>query len=100
MSVETEGRRSMTPHQLSEHIDTFISDQRRSPHTEHRWLAEYLGEILRIVRQVRSDNLDAEYRNMVTAFRLAEIAKERDDKKREIDALEKEIRRLEANTSL
>jgi hypothetical protein len=95
MSVETEVRRSMTPHELSEYIERFISGQRHSPHADHRWLADYLGEALRIVRQVRSDNLDAEYRNLVTAFRLVEIAKERDDKKREIDSLEKEIRRLE-----
>lgn len=88
-------KRQMTPHRLVGAIEEFISDNKLSGLIEHRWLADWLDETLRVARQVRAGgSLDPKYRELVSEFRLAEIDKAKGELQKEIGELDRETRKL------
>jgi hypothetical protein len=93
--VDAAEKRQMTPRGLVGAIEEFIGDNKRSVLVEHRWLADWLDETLRVARQVRSGNsLDPKYRELVAEFRLAEIDKAKSEHQKEIDDLDREARKI------
>lgn len=92
--MEAEPKRETTASALASVIGSYCQDQRRARDVDDRWLSSYLEDTLRIVRQVQFSNLDPDMREKVNAFRLAEIAKEKQAKQREIDVLDREAKKL------
>ncbi len=99
--TNAEAERPMTPHMLVGSIEKFIQDNRHSGLVEHRWLASYLGDILKIARQVRSggmSSLDQEYQELAREFRLTELATEKSTREKQIAELDREARKLLAES--
>lgn len=88
-------RKPFTAYNLVAALETYTQDNKHSRDVATRWFVSHVNEfVLPLARRMRSDNLDEGEAKLVARFRLAEIEKERDDKQREIDALNAEARKL------
>lgn len=86
--------RSKTANELCNFLDTFISDNARSRDLDNRWLADFLKSVLPACREVRNNNLSPETREKVNAFRALEIEEEMTRKRRELEILERDLKKL------
>jgi hypothetical protein len=90
-----EPMKTFTAAALASAIEDYCQSQRHSRDVSDRWLSSYLDKaVLGLVRQVRNNNLDMDLREQVNAFRLTEIEKEKQAKQKEIDALDREAKKL------
>lgn len=87
-------QRSKTANELCNFLDQFISDNSRSPNVDDRWLADYLKTALPMCREVRNNNLGPATRAKVNAFRALEIGEEMTRKRRELEILERDLKKL------
>lgn len=95
--AEAQEKRPTTAHDVVLSLEDFILSNRHSRDEAMRWLATYAGEaFLPLMRQARSGGFDEASRTQIARFRLAEIEKEKADKQREIDNLDREARTLQA----
>ena len=92
-----EARRRMDLFQLCAALERFIADNDTGGDLENRWLASHLLlTALPVAREVRNSNVGPEAREQINAFRAAEIENEMDRKRRELDALERDLKKVKA----
>lgn len=92
--ADVQEKRPTTVHGLVNTIDDFITSNRHSRDVELRWFASYMEEPLRIARQLRSGGLDEAERASVSVFRLHEIEAAKEQRRKEIDELDREAAKL------
>jgi len=93
--MDAQEQKPMGINSLLFEIERFITDNRFSQLHLNRWLAnDYLATIPALLRQARSDDLDTDWQKKIIAFRLRELDAQKVEKRKEIDQLEAETRRL------
>lgn len=86
----------MTINELIRTIQRFQNDAARSSSMESRWLCTVLQPALDAACEVGNSRLCEENRKDVNAFRAVEIEKELERKRRDIDALERDLKKVRA----
>lgn len=76
-------------------LDKFISDNKGSCDEAIRWFADEMVAALDLSRQLRS-GLGPELKAKVNAFRAAELEAEIERKRKDTEALERELKKLRA----
>jgi hypothetical protein len=92
-------RSRLTTFALCNTLERFISDNEHSRDVMCRWFSSHLKITLDVARQVRNDRTDDAVKAEVAAFRLAEIAAEKQRRQREIDELDQEARKISAKAA-
>lgn len=87
---------SMTVQELVRAIQKFSSDNERSNVVENRWLTHALAPAIEMLCEVGNSRLGPENRAAVNAFRAAEIERELERKRKDIEALERDLKRVRA----
>ncbi len=85
---------AITTNELCNFLDRYIERKESSGDVDERWLAHYLTTFRAAAREVRSSRLGPGAKAQVDAFRAAEIEKELQDKRRQIEVLERDLRKL------
>lgn len=91
--MEDAVHRPMTVQELVRHIQRFQGDCAHSRSVEERWLCTFLQPALDAACEVGDAHLNPENRASANAFRAAEIEKELDRKRRDIEALERDLKK-------
>jgi len=86
----------MTVQELVRAIQKFSGDNERSNSVENRWLCKALQPALDMLCEVGNCNLGPKNRAAVNAFRASEIEGELERKRRDIDALERDLQKVRA----
>lgn len=95
--MNVQARARMTPFQLCEALDQFVADNDHGGDLDDRWLANYVRQTtLPVAREIRNNNIGPETREQINAFRAAEIESEMDRKRRELESLERDLKRVKA----
>ncbi|WP_316176198.1 hypothetical protein [Bradyrhizobium sp. SZCCHNRI1073] len=90
-----EERKRVTLSDLIYKLDEFITDNKHSRDEATRWFAAELEATLQLSRQLRS-GLGPEERAKVNAFRAKELEAEIERKRKDTEALERELKKLRA----
>ncbi len=96
MSMTAEARKLTTVHDLIRMIQNFSSDNERSNSVQNRWLCQALQPAYDMLVQVGNGKLRDETLAAVNAFRASEIEKELERKRRDIEALERDLKNVRA----
>lgn len=94
--ADAEQYRPMTARQLYDHMRRFADDGGRSGEDEVRWLASKVSAFVATVAAVMNSRLEPDQRTEANAFRAAEIEKELEGKRREVDRLEQSLKQIRA----
>lgn len=86
-------QRLIDAHALRNYLDTFICQNASSRDVEHRWLANYAVDLLTQACNVKAGNHDT-IKPLVEKFRLAEIAKAREELAKQAQALDIEAGKI------
>jgi predicted RNA-binding protein with EMAP domain len=85
-----------TTHELYHAVEKFISDHRGSRDLDERWLADVLKSILPLISEVRNSRLSPDNRAAVHSFRALEIEEALQTKRREMEILERDLKKIKA----
>ena len=94
--METKEYEPMTVQELIRSLQRFKSDAGRSSSVESRWLCAIIQPALDAAVEVGNCRLSEENRKDVNAFRAVEIEGELERKRRDIDALERDLKKVRA----
>lgn len=94
LSDTVEEYRPMNVRQLYDHLSRFEGDNDHSNDVDCRWLASVVKAWMPLVAEVMNSRLGPEAHNQVNAFRAAEVEKELERKRREVDVLERDLKTL------
>lgn len=87
---------SMTVNDLIRQLQRYQSDGARSGGLSGRWLAERIQPLLDAACEVGNGRLSPENQKSMNDFRAAEIEQELERKRRDIDALERDLKKVRA----
>ena len=96
MAEAAEEYRRMTVQELIRHMQRFQSDAGHSSRVEERWLCTVLQPALDAACEVGNCRLGPENTKDVNTFRAVELEKELERKRRDIDALERDLKKVRA----
>jgi hypothetical protein len=88
--------RPMTARDLYDHISRFADDNASSRDVDMRWLASKMEAWRPLVADVMNSRLGPAERVEVNVFRAAEIEKELEVKRREVNILERSLQQIKA----
>ncbi|OAF05490.1 hypothetical protein AYJ54_00865 [Bradyrhizobium centrolobii] len=94
--MDAQEYKPMTTHELIRHLQRYQGDKSHSSSVDERWLATAIQSALDMACEVCNSKLCPESRKAVNEFRAAEIEKELDRKRRDIDALERDLKKVRA----
>lgn len=86
----------MTVNELIRHMQKFQGDCTHSSSVEIRWLCEAIQSALDAACQVGNCRLSEENRKDVNAFRACEIEAELVRKRKDVEALERDLKKVRA----
>lgn len=86
----------MTVQELIRHLQRFQDDAGRSSSVESRWLCTVLQPVLDAACEVGNARLGPENRKDVNAFRAVELEKEIERKRKDMEALERDLKKVRA----
>lgn len=93
MNAATEAP-DITTHELCNALERYINRKEHSNDVDERWLAHYLTTFRAVALEVRNSRLGPGAKAQVNAFRAAEIEKELQDKRRQMEVLERDLKKL------
>lgn len=93
---KAEAYRPMTPRMLYDYMDRFASDNERSNDVDTRWLATKVNEFKPAVSRVMNSRLEPDERAAVNTFRAGEIELELENRRRDVNKLERVLQQLRA----
>ena len=94
--MTTEAYNPMTVTDLVRAIQRFQSDAGRSNAVESRWLCTVLQPALDAACEINSCHLSEENRKDVNAFRAVELEAEIERKRKDMEALERDLKKVRA----
>lgn len=94
--MDVEEYKPITTYKLAEAIREFCNHNRHSRSVNDRWLADYLLPVHETVCAVGNSKLrDADIKS-VKAFRTAELERQIEEKRREAEKLERDLKQVQA----
>lgn len=94
--MSAEEYKSMTVNELIRSIQRFQSDAGRSSSVESRWLCTVLQPALDAACEIGNCRLSYENRKDVNAFRAVELEAEIERKRKDMEALERDLKKVRA----
>jgi hypothetical protein len=79
-------------------MERYADRQRTARDVDERWLCTLLTPVIAAAQQVRNSRLSEEHKKARDAFRAEEVEKEIVSKRREMQALESQLRQLRKPT--
>lgn len=86
----------MTVNELIRHLQRYQSDGIRSGGLHGRWLAERIQPLLDTACEVANSRLSPENQKAINAFRAAELEQEIERKRKDVEALERDLKKFRA----
>lgn len=94
--VGAEEYKPTTVQELVRVLQKFVSDNESSRSVENRWLCAVLKPFYESACEVGNIRLSEENRKDVNAFRAVELEKEIDRKRKDMEALERDLKKVRA----
>lgn len=94
--MTVEERKSMTVNELIRALQRFQGDAAHSNAVEVRWLCSVVQPALDAACEVGNSRLGPENRKDVNAFRAVELEREIDRKRKDMEALDRELKKVRA----
>lgn len=84
----------ITTRELTDALEKYMRSNSHSNDVDERWFCEYLKPIHAIARQVVSGAMTPNNAAQRDAFRASEVRKQIDDKRRELEVLQRDLTNL------
>jgi len=94
--MDVEAIEPMTTYKLAEAIRNFCNHNRHSRNVNDRWLADYLLPVHETICAVGNNKLREADIKSLKAFRTAELERQIEEKRREAEKLERDLKRVQA----
>lgn len=94
--TDVEEYKPITTHELIRVLQRYQSDKVRSSSVEERWLCTQIDVALKSACEVGNSRLSEENRKDVNAFRAVELERQIEQKRRDAEALERELKKVRA----